>query len=824
MIPGSANPLLLKSAAAAAGGYQVSRSLRFNSSDSGFCSRTPAVAGDRKTFTFACWVKRVKDDASPVNIFAAGANNFRIAFGVGATAYLQVYDYNGSSYNFNKGSAASYRDFSAWYHIVVAIDTTNATADDRVKMYVNGSRITDLYTGTNINPSQNLDTYVNSTSNAHYIGYLGSSGLYLDAYLADIHFIDGQALTPSSFTEVSATTGQLIPKAYSGSFGTNGFWLKFSDNSAATAATLGKDYSPNGNNWTPNNLSVTAGAGNDSLVDTPTSYGTPDTGVGGEVRGNYCTWNPLVRSVNNDVTLSNGNLLYSKSAATGWSASVGTLAASSGKWYFELTVPSGTVFCGVASTAMDFTLNALQDNSSERSKGFLAFCDDGKYLLDGAARTTYSSSLSAGQVLGVAVDFDGGTAVFYKNGTSQGSINISSSALIGKQIVPVIIAYYSGQDWNVNFGQRAWAHTPPANHKAWCDTNLPAPLVAKPNTVFNIITYTGTGATQTLPNASSTPSTPLGFSPDLVWIKCRSVARNHALQDTVRGALQWLGSNLTNAESTDAGSITSFNSDGFTLGNATGYNQSGETHVAWTWDAGTSTVSNTQGSITSQVRANASAGFSVVTYTGNGTDGATVGHGLGVSPGMIIVKNRDAAYDWMVAHSGLTSGYNLDLNSTIAQANTFGRGRIGTYGSSTFTLTVGSGGTSLFDNVNQSTIKYVAYAFAPVVGYTSAGSYTGNGSADGPFVYTSMRPRWILLKRTDSTGNWTILDTAREGYNVDNDPLFPNLADAEGTADLADILSNGFKLRSTDASVNASGGTYIYYAISETAFQYSRAR
>ena len=180
-IPGSLTPLFSTGSSAAAAAYQIQRSLRFNSADSAYLSRTPAVAGNRRIFTWAGWVKRVKDDASPVNIFAAGANNFRIAFGVGATAYLQVYDYNGSSYNFNKGSAASYRDFSAWYHIVVAIDTTNATADDRVKMYVNGSRITDLYTATNINPSQNLDTYVNSTSNTHYIGYLGSSALYLDS-------------------------------------------------------------------------------------------------------------------------------------------------------------------------------------------------------------------------------------------------------------------------------------------------------------------------------------------------------------------------------------------------------------------------------------------------------------------------------------------------------------------------------------------------------------------------------------------------------------------------------------------------------------------
>jgi len=253
MIPGSANPLLLGQTGT--GDFSIERSLRFNSADSAYLNRTPSAAGNRKTFTFSCWVKRVKDDATPVNIFAAGANNFRIAFGVGTTAYLQVYDYNGSSFNLAKGSAASYRDFSAWYHIVVAIDTTDATADDRVKMYINGTRITDFYS-TNVNPSQNLDTYVNNSSNAHNIGWLGTGNYYLDAYLAEVNFIDGQALDPTSFGQADAN-GVWQAKDTSGlTFGTNGFRLKFADNSSNAA--LGTDSSGNSNTWTVNNLSVGA--------------------------------------------------------------------------------------------------------------------------------------------------------------------------------------------------------------------------------------------------------------------------------------------------------------------------------------------------------------------------------------------------------------------------------------------------------------------------------------------------------------------------------------------------------------------------------------
>jgi hypothetical protein len=773
----------------------------------------------------------------------------------------------------------------------------------------------------------------------HRIG-TGNVSDTFDGYLADVYLLDGIATDPSSFTTTDLTTGQLIPKAYTGSYGTNGFKLNFSDNS--TTAALGTDTSGNGNTWTVNNFSVlgtiaspnwsaglvsstgsfasgypaanafdgntgtgaatstggglsvnltwtstnfnsgnptlrvytyqnykidvngvtknadgagpaslawvncgtisggfstvvvygysgsnsgsyiaaievngqilvgpSVAAGNDSLVDTPTSYGT-DTGAGNEVRGNYCTWNPLVKSVNNDVTLSNGNLLYSKSAATGWSASAGTLAASSGKWYFELTVPSGTVFCGVASTAMNFTLNALQDNSSERSKGFLAFCDDGRYLLDGAARTTYSSSLSAGQVLGVAVDLDGGTAVFYKNGTSQGSISISSSALIGKQIVPVIIAYYSGEDWNVNFGQRAWAYTPPANHKAWCDTNLPAPVVAKPDQVFQTVVYTGNGSVRNI--------TGLAFNPDLVWIKSRSAATDHKLTDSVRGETKSLSSNSTAAETTDTNGLTTFNSDGFSLGTDTNYNNNAATYVGWAFDGGTSTVTNTAGSITSQVRANPSAGFSVITYTGNGTPQATLGHGLGVAPNFLITKCRSNATDWVV-NTTATGSYTYSflnltdpLNADVTNVPT-----------STL-ISRGSANT-----VNGSGLTYVCYAFAPVTGYSSFGSYTGNGSSSGPFVYTGFKPKWLMIKVTQATGNpsldaWLMYDAVRDTYNVATQYLYANASQSEGGYAIPDLLSNGFKIRASSTESNQNGNVYIYAAFAENPFQYARAR
>ena len=946
-IPSSLTPLF-SSGSSAAAGYQVSRSLRFNSADSAYLSRTPAVAGNRRIFTWAGWVKRVKDDASPVNIFAAGANNFRIAFGVGATAYLQVYEYNGSSYNFNKGSAASYRDFSAWYHIVVAIDTTNATADDRVKMYVNGSRITDLYTATNINPSPNLDTYVNSTSNTHYIGYLGSSALYLDSYLADIHFIDGQALTPSSFTEVSATTGQLIPKAYTGTYTGNSFWLKFSDNSAATATTLGKDSFLLGNNWTPNNLSVdtlgssnyynfltastgfqaspydkfrafdgstateaaangsgsvtfapylgiaysssvevwtvascsynfnsgastgstnsnsyttivsgsgsltslvlTRGGGamlnalridgniliatppqdNDSLVDTPTSFGT-DTYVGGEVRGNYATLNPLDK--NSNLTLSNGNLDCVATSGA-WKPGKATIGvAGQGKYYWEILIGPTLAVIGLATQATP--------NSDDRVPG-----DDATsygYLQSGSkynnnSQTSYGNTFTTADIIGIAFDAGGGKIWFSKNGTWQNSgdpANGTNAAFTG---ISTLLTYFpmfafAGTGTSTfNTGQRAFAYTAPSGFKALCDTNLGAPLIAKPNQNFDIVTYTGNGGTQTLPNANSTPSTPLAFSPDFVWIKTRSASGYaHILQDTVRGAGKSLASQNTNVEVGNAGDfIGSFNSDGFSVnttylsGTAPETNGNGDTFVGWAWDAGTTTdPSNQAGSITSQVRANVSAGFSVVTYTGNNTAGATVGHGLGVAPALIINKQRSGANNWWTYHAslGATKYLVLDLDNAAGTANTVWNDTAPT--STVFTI-----GVTGVTNTNSAT--YVNYCFTPVVGYSAFGSYTGNGSADGPFVHLGFLPRWILFKKSSASQNWHLIDTARDPYNIAGNELYPDLDLQEsggyGNVSRIDVVSNGFKIRTSNDGYNGSAGTYIFAAFAQNPFQYSRAR
>jgi hypothetical protein len=311
-----------------------------------------------------------------------------------------------------------------------------------------------------------------------------------------------------------------------------------------------------------------------------------------------------------------------------------------------------------------------------------------------------------------------------------------------------------------------------------------------------------------------------GFAPDFAWVKNRTTARNHQLYDTVRGANKGLQSNTTNAEDTSTTNITAFISDGFTVGNDNNVNSTGDTFVGWGWNAGGSNATNTSGTITSTVRANTTAGFSIVTWTGNGTN-ATVGHGLGAVPSMIIVKRRDTgASGWSVYFTTLAAGNILSLQSTAASTSSPTR-----FTTTLPTSTVFSIGTDSDLNANGGT--YVAYCFAAVAGYSAFGSYAGNGSTDGPFIYLGFRPRWVMIKRTDSTNNWVMYDTSRDTYNAIVNTLAADSANSESTFGSGyniDFLSNGFKPRNTTGAQNASGGTYIYAAFAESPFKYALAR
>ena len=334
-------------------------------------------------------------------------------------------------------------------------------------------------------------------------------------------------------------------------------------------------------------------------------------------------------------------------------------------------------------------------------------------------------------------------------------------------------------------------------------------------TVMAATLYTGTGATQTINNSANGVS----FQPDFVWVKGRSGATDHAWYDAVRGVQNQLESNSSAAETTETTGLTAFGTTGFTIGALAQMNTNAATYVGWQWNAGGSTVTNTSGTISAQVRANATAGFSVVTYTGTGV-AATIGHGLGVAPKMIIVKRRNSAVNWPVYNSNIGNTNYLQLNSTV---NSTAQGANNFWNSTNPTSSVFSVGTITDTNASGGT--YVAYCFAAVAGYSAFGSYTGNGSTDGPFVYLGFRPRLVMTKRTDATSQWYIIDTARDLYNSTANILIPNSNVAESSnTQQYDELSNGFKLRSTNVDNNASGGTYIYMAFAENPFKFANAR
>jgi hypothetical protein len=547
---------------------------------------------------------------------------------------------------------------------------------------------------------------------------------------------------------------------------------------------------------------------NDSLVDSPTNYGE-DTGAGGEVRGNYATLNPINKS--SALNLLNGNLDATGLTGAASAASSTIALPTSGKWYCEFTNTGspGIVYgLGISDSGRQtFTNNGILwgegSGSYYRSSGVIG--------CDGEADQT-GSTYATGDIISIAYDANTRKIWFAKNGTWQLSGNpASGSNEIGTLNSPTGDYFFgfavtdSGAV-TANFGQRPFAYPAPSGFKTFCTTNLPEPTIADGSTAMDAVLYTGNGSTQTISG--------LNFSPDFVWVKARNVGTSHRLWDVVRGATKALVSDGTSVELTAVNGLTSFNSDGFSVG--INLSESAKTYVAWTWDAGSSTVTNTEGSITSQVRANASAGFSVVTYTGSGS-AATVGHGLGVAPSWVIIKNRTTAYDWIVYANESGTLKQLYLNLDLASA---GAG-LSLPSSTTFNLP-GGGATGS----NGSGDNYVAYCFAPVAGYSSFGSYVGNGvQPEGPFIYTGFKPAFLMIKSSSAgLDGWFIMDNKRPSNNLVNKYLYANTSDSEADANICDFCANGFKIRYNYAGINQNGATYIYAAFAEHPFKSSRAR
>jgi hypothetical protein len=968
----NAHPLL--AAAGADGGYQISRSVRLRSSASAYFNRTPASAGDRQKFTISFWMKR--GTIGTLDLFTGNnANGFLGGFRSDNTLYL--YDAGAASGGMQIWSQRVFRDPSAWYHIVIAVDTTQATDSNRFKVYINGIQETistwNVGAGASRYPSLNANFDWNNT-NSHEIGYALNYG-YFDGYFTEFNNVSGQQLDASSFGETNAITGVWQPKKYGGTYGTNGFYLPFSDNSGADSFGIGVDKSAealnrvelgntsvgytilgtmtfasagaaqvhlrdnnsstaaadpaglttntalgydfgraikirkiatltaaasgtavtsifniqysddnvtwttvtgsatthtfsaglaqsnttdiddNGshrywrlrylsgttagnfwiatldmyvnnigpNSWFPVNISTTAGATYDSMLDVPTLYAD-----GGNGRGNYATLNAL----QDNATLVNGNLdATSLSSYSGRKATM--QLPTTGKWYWETTVSNTSTTAGNWFIFGMVTNSFALTSAAVGAANAISFGDrnDSVSGVFNETTTVFSSAsinFATNDILQCAYDADSGKFWFGKNnswydssGTTTGNPATGSNQTLtasAKEWFPFFQGNNTSSVANLNFGQRPFSYTPPTGFKALNTQNLPTPTISNGASYMAATTYTGTGSALSVSNAVNGVS----FQPDFVWTKPRSTAVGHTLFDSLRGVTKYLQSNTTGAEGTAATSLTAFNSDGFTVNSDTSTGANGVTYIGWQWNAGGSTVTNTSGSISAQVRANATAGFSVVTYTGNGTSGATVGHGLGVAPAMMIIKLRNSTENWPVYHKNQNASpangcTYLSLTNAYAAFTGIFNNTVPT--SSVFTL-----GNNAQTNGNTNT--YVAYCFAAVAGYSAFGSYTGNGSTDGPFVYLGFRPRFVMIKRTDVAATWYIWNTSSNTFNVIDTALFPNLTNAESSnvAYYCDILSNGFKPRATNTDVNASGGTYIYAAFSEVGFKYALGR
>jgi len=771
------------------------RSLRFNDGDSAYLGRTPSSAGNRRTWTWSAWIKR--SELSATNTYNAlwstgtdGNNYSTLYIDNNDQLFLQEYT---STTDFQFKVEPLLRDTAAWYHIVVAFDSTQSTATDRMKIYING--VQQDSTGTRVDPSQNYESMFNLT-NGHSIGRNHAyNNFFFSGYITDVYFIDGSQLAPTSFGAADSN-GVWQRSTYSGSYGTNGYHvLDF-----ANDGTIGNDTSGQGNNYTANNFSTTAGSGNDVLFDFPTNdTENTDSGAGGEVIGNYCVFNFLNKG--NDITLSNGNL-QAATTSSPKDGVFGTIGVSSGKYYWEVELTSAD---GNTNAAIGVALGSLSpDAASPTSAGayFYSSYNGNKWL--SSADSSYGASYTTGDIIGVALDLDNTTLTFYKNGVSQGN---ATTSLPSGTYFPYVgdNANNSAQTVVANWGQRAFSYSAPSNHKCLTTTSLPTPTIADGSDYFDVITATGTAADRTF-------TMPGGFGPDLVWAKQRDSASNHALFDTIRGATKRLVSNSSQAEDTQANQLKSFTSTGFTYGSDIPNNTS-QTGVYWCWDGGSSTASNTDGSITSSVRANQSAGFSIVAYTGNNTSGATVGHGLNAEVEFAILKTRDQSGQfWHIYHSALAANEYIYLNSTSAKTsgNDFMNGTRPS--SSVFTLGNGNGCNKSGDNV-------IAYCFAPVAGYSAMSGYSGSGSS-GNFIYLGFRPAFIMIKSTSAYG-WAVIDSKRSSYNIQVATLYPNKADAEfnGSGHEVDFLSNGFNLRNSNDRFNKSSTDYVYYAVAENPFQ-----
>ena len=799
--------------------YEIDQSIRFNDDDAAYLYRDVASAPtDGKKFTYSVWIKRGAISATSCGLLSGGSGTSTGRCDLVFTAGASTGDgsnYDALKFDIYSGgfdqtrSLAKLRDPSSWYHIVFVFDAANATANDTMIMYLNGDRL-ELDSTSGV---PNVAALVNANGQRTRIGADASNTpVEFDGYMAEINMIDGQALAPTEFGETNSDTGQWVPIEYTGSYGTNGFYLKGQDSSA-----LGDDSSGNGNDFTSTGLAAA-----DQMPDTPTN--------------NFCTLNPVEPNWGGAVTLSDGNLAIAGTAATVWNNAVATFKTlpSTGKWIWAAEPnTSGGGQCdpwivnetGLASrnnyvyvdangweTTFDSSsVHTVLNNGASRNASFTYGSGDFHVICFDAD----SKKLWFG-----VYDVSAGTLQFHDGSTGltgdPGAGTNQTYTLTGNEF-SIGFGTYTGRGGNVDFGQSDLLSqiTIPTGFLTLCTANLDDPTIADPSAYFQTTLYSGNSSTQEINQSGNST-----FEPGWVWIKPRDGAGySHQLFDQVRGATKRINSDAASSETTTSDTLTSFDSDGFSLGSHVSVNQTGKNMVAWQWAAdGTSGSSNTDGSITSTVSANTTSGFSIVSYTGTGAN-ATVGHGLGVAPSMVICKQRNASRSWVVYHEGLTSAANvIYLNQTVAQATD-----ATVWNSTDPTSTVFSVGSA--NGSNSSGNGMIAYCFAEVEGFSKFTSYESNSNSDGPFIYCGFLPSFVLIKNADAAEDWWIQDAAREPHNGGNMArIAPNSSAVEAdNVAWFDFVSNGLKVRYNAGGINSSG-THIVMAFAETPFKTATAR
>ena len=794
------------------GAEDLGQSIRLNDDDSQYLSWTPASAGNLKTWTWSGWVKRGNLGVT-VSLMDAlqtsGTDWTRFHFNNSDQLAFVVEISNSNVFQFV--TTQVFRDPSAWYHIVAAYDSTQATSTNRFKLYVNGEQITAFDTETY--GAQNTDSHFTSTIE-HNIGAVNTGIWFFDGYMSDINFIDGQALDATSFGET--VDGYWKAKDYAGTYGTNGFRLEFAGDTT--------DSSGKGNDFTANNI--------------VTSSYVPDS-----PNNNFATYNPLVRT-GQTTTYQDGNL--SVTTSTTWSSNVwrqGSMGiiggAGGGKYYFEFV----TTLQGNGQVTGVGVQNSKATASTLYTEGVVYY--NTVINANGSSVITGLTNNPASNVLRFAFDASNGKVWI---GNSTGWYNSGDPAngtgevgtidnYDGSSLVPITNRTSTAGTHTFNFGQDStfsglktsgsangadgngigkFFYDVPNGFLAMCSANLPTPSIIDGSTAFSTVLYTGDNADRNID---------AGFKSDFVWIKQRSSPNSHhRLYDSVRGDGQTLFSSLTSidADGVDDGVEFAY-ADGFNIdvgANVAYYNGSASTYVAWNWKAGTA-FSNSAGAngatIASSGSANTDAGFSIVSYTGN-LSAASVYHGLNKPVEMIIIKDRDFAYNWQVYHKTLPTDYALLLNTT-AQEDDYNSWNNAHPTSTTFPL-----GATL--GVNKSGDDHIAYCFHSVDGYCHIGEYLGNGQNDGAYVHTGGRVQWLMIKRVSAVDNWVIDDAVRSPFNEMNNTLRANLPNEEYTGGLygIDFLSNGFKIRDNDGNYNGNGHTYAYLAIMETPQKFANAR